>query len=139
MRRLLFGADLARELAAPATMAILAHHDLGAKAVLDQLARLSARASSGMKAQQADPVEADIGAAVDNPPLIGGVGVAAAMADEAAVRANAALGNSSCCSGPAQPSCGVGDDRHAGRLLGDAGGGQELLPISVTLARPSPP
>ena len=74
-----------------------------------------------------DAVEADIGAAVDDAAVVGGIGVAAAMADQAAVGADATGGKQLLLLGRGAAVLRVGDDRHAGRLLRDAGGGEELL------------
>ncbi len=108
-------------------MPVLAHHDLRAEPVLHQFCEVVGTDLVGLKARQPDAVEADIGAAVDHLAVVGGIGVAAAMADQAALRLDAAVGEQLLLLRSGATVLRVGDDRHAGRLLRDAGRGQKLL------------
>ena len=73
-------------------MSVLAHHDLRAMAVADQPNQVVSPDFVGLETQQSNAVEADIGSAVNDALMIRGVGVAAAMSDQAAMRRHTAVG-----------------------------------------------
>ncbi len=107
-------------------MPVLAHHHMRPKARAHQAHQIVGAHLVGLQAQDADAVEADIGAGLDDAAVIGGVGIAAAMADQAAMRRDAALAERPRLLGAAHAVLRVGDDRHARRALRDAGGIEEL-------------
>ena len=124
--RLLLRRNLPRQLAEPAAMPILAHHDAGAITGAHQPHQIVGAHLIRLEPCQPDTIETDIRATLADPPVIRRIGVAAAMADQATMQLLATAAECRLLFRTAHAILGVRDDRHAGRALRDAGGFEEL-------------
>src|SRR5262249_46411517 len=119
----LFGGKLPDELTAPPAKPVLAHEDLASEPRTDQADDIVGAHIVGSVALESNAVEADIRPTLRDPQMVAVVGIATAMANQASMGGHPRARELGLLLRSANAPFRMRDNRDAGRLLRERGGG----------------